>query len=188
MSRLGPAALALALLGCPRPEAPAVEDPLVTKLKAEQARLAQERARVEANPLAELAVAPQETRALRLPGEARCELPLGTFTVETVSASHQAQGAKAAVSVEGDFFLEVRGTFAASGNGALSLSSLQVFHGGEALPRAVDAQAAAGTRERELPVGPGQRRAVSVWFLAPPGALTPGLSLRCGPNSEVVLQ
>lgn len=190
------AALALALAGCPKDEAPPADDRLLQKLQAEKDRVEKsgQPARPpvapvapEPNPLAARAAMPDAPKVLPVVGAPDFSCGKAACRVSSVETSHNVAGEKMSLTSD-DYFFKVVVTAQVAAGGPVDLSQAKLVSGATEVAIARDAQRLAGTHELSRTLKPGEKAELTLYFEAPMAIVAPGLKLIVAGGDGVSLQ
>lgn len=186
MSRLGASLVCgLLLLGCPKQDdAPEFDpnDPLIQKLKAEQARLAKagpprpKPAEPQADPLAVIAASPARPESLGIPSGVSADLGPVTLSLVEVLQSQRVGTDKVSLATT-DRFLKVTLDAVSSENVTLELAGARLEREGQVVALARDAQRAARGSDLVQQLPRGEHRELVLYFEAPDEMIRKGLKI-----------
>ncbi len=186
-------ALGLLLCACPKDEPSFDEnDPLLKKLKAEQARLDREasarRRAEEANkPLTDALAANQPPVKLQVPAGVAADLGDVQLRLESLLRTQTVGTGKVSITTV-DRFLQVTLSATAKQATTLALNSAELVRGELRFQPARDAQRAGGGSPWEVSLSPGRATPVVLYFEVPPEIIGEGLKVTLStPTAKVEL-
>lgn len=182
MTRAGALLLGLLLCGCPKQDAPEFDpdDPLLQKLKAEQARLAKAgpptTREPQPDPLAAVIAAPTKPESLGVPAGVAADLGPVALRLVEVQQSQQVGTDRVSVATT-ERFLKVTLEATAPKDVVLELAGATLEREGQTAPLARDAQRAGKGSPLSLQLRAGKPQPVVLFFEASPEMISKGLKI-----------